>query len=383
MSESKIQQVFSRGFRQYLDSFSPSEVQHKAASSIMNCKTGKCGHNISICDDCGHIDFHANSCRNRNCPNCQAVLKEIWIDSRRAEVIDAPYFHAVFTVPAELNPLIYANQELLYSLMHRCSAETLLELSNDRKYLGAAPGIIQVLHTWGQQLNFHPHIHCIVSGGGLTRGLELKTCGGQFFLPVKVMASKFRGKFLAGVQNLYASGSLAFSSSCRELQTSHAWNEFRDSLYRKEWCPYIKETFNGSGNAIEYLGRYTHRIAVTNTRIRSVSETHVTFSAKDYKTGETRDVTLENREFIRRFLMHVLPAGFQKIRYYGFLNNRGKRKNLRIIFRIQGRQKFKSMLSGLPMDQILKQVWGYDIRICPVCGCLGMRHAGRTFPLRN
>jgi hypothetical protein len=383
MSESKIQQVFSQGFAQYLDAFSPSEVQYKAANSIMNCKTGRCGHNISVCKDCGHTVFHSNSCRNRNCPNCQAVLKEVWIDSRRAEVIDAPYFHVVFTVPAELNPLIYSNQELLYSLMHRCSAETLLELSNDRKYLGATPGIIQVLHTWGQKLNFHPHIHCIVSGGGLSKDLKLKQSGGKFFIPVKVMASKLRGKFLTGLQTLYDSGRLVFSSSCAELQNLHVWNQFRDSLYRREWCPYIKETFNGFGNAIEYLGRYTHRIAITNTRIRSVNETHVTFSAKDYKTGENHDVTLENKEFIRRLLMHVLPSGFQKIRYYGFLNNRGKMKNLRLIFQIQGRQKFHARLSGLPMDELLKQVWGYDIHICPVCGCCGMRYAGRTFPLRN
>ncbi|NLT49065.1 MAG: IS91 family transposase [Clostridiales bacterium] len=383
MSESKIQQVFSNGFRQYLDEFSPSKVQHKAASSIMSCKTGNCGHNISICDDCGHTDFHSNSCRNRNCPNCQAILKEVWVDSRRAEVIAAPYFHVVFTLPAELNPLIYANQALLYSLMHRCSAETLLELSSDKKYLGATPGIIQVLHTWGQKLNFHPHIHCIVSGAGLTGDLKLKTCRGNFFIPVKVMASKFRGKFLAALQPFYASEKLAFSSSCEGLRSLYAWNEFRDSLYRKDWCPYIKETFNGFGNAIEYLGRYTHRIAITNTRILSVGKTHVTFSAKDYKTGENKDITLENKEFIRRLLMHVLPPGFQKIRYYGFLNNRGKKKNLRIIFKIQGSQKFQSMLSGLPMDEVLKQVWGYDIHICPVCGCYGMHQVGRTFPLRN
>lgn len=164
MGRLKIQQVFDNAWKGYAASFCPSHVQEKAASSIMDCKSGKLGCSVSVCTDCGHMDFHNNSCRNRNCPNCQALLKELWIDARKAEVIDAPYFHVVFTIPAQLNPLVYANQALLYSLLHRCSAQTLLELSADRRFLGATPGIIQVLHTWGQELNFHPHIHCIVSG---------------------------------------------------------------------------------------------------------------------------------------------------------------------------------------------------------------------------
>ena len=166
---SKIQQIFLYSYEDFQSSDSyVSGVQEKAAHAILNCKSGSLGYNITQCSDCGHMEFHNNSCRNRNCPNCQAILKEFWIDKRRAEVIDSPYFHVVFTVPHELNPLIYGNQKLLYSLLHRCSSETLLELARDTKYLGATPGIIQVLHTWGQTLNFHPHIHCIVSGGGLS-----------------------------------------------------------------------------------------------------------------------------------------------------------------------------------------------------------------------
>lgn len=377
----KIQQIFHYGWDAYRSSFQPDDVQQKSAYSIMNCKTGKFGYNISSCSDCGYTDFHANSCRNRNCPNCQAVLKEIWIDKRRSEVIDTPYFHVVFTIPAELNPLVYANRKLLYSLLHRCSSETLLELASNPKYLGATPGIIQVLHTWGQELNFHPHIHCIVSGGGLTKSLNLKKCGSGFFIPARVLASKFQGKFLTYLQEYYHSSKLCFSDSCKHLQNSYQWAEFRDSLYQKTWVPNIKETFNGFGNAIEYLGRYTHRIAITNSRIVQVNENTVTFTAKDYKNGGTKNVTLSNKEFIRRLMMHVLPFGFQKIRYYGFLNNRSKKSNLNIIFRIQGHQRFQSMLTGLPMDEVLKKVWNYDVHICPVCGCSGMRHTGRTFAM--
>lgn len=381
--QGRIQQIFSYGWHDFCQSFHPSGVQQKAAHSIMQCKSGALGCNISICGECGHQEFHNNSCRNRNCPNCQAILKEVWVDARKSEVIDTPYFHVVFTVPAELNPLIYANQKRLYSLLHRCAAETLLELAADQKYLGATPGIIQVLHTWGQALNYHPHIHCIVTGGGLTKDLKLRKSKDAFFIPVKVLGRKFRGKFLAYLQEMAVSQELLFSKSCEKLRNSYTWSEFRDSLYHKDWCPYIKETFNGFGNAIEYLGRYTHRIAITNSRIQAVTPTHVSFSARDYKSGETTTVTIENKEFIRRLMMHVLPHGFQKIRYYGFLNNRCKKENLKVIVRIQGHLRFSSLLTGKNMGEVLNLVWGYDIRTCPCCGCCSMRHAGRTFAMLN
>lgn len=383
MSKSKIQMIFNYAWSDYCSSFQPSQVQAKAAHSIMNCKSGKLGCNVSICDDCGHTDFHNNSCRNRNCPNCQAVLKELWIDKRKSEVIDTPYFHVVFTVPSELNALIYSNQELLYSLLHRCSAETLLELSTNKKYLGATPGIIQVLHSWGQELNFHPHIHCIISGGGLTVDQKLKSCKNGFFIPAKVMAAKFRGKLLSCLDAYYKSGRLSFTS-CAKLKNSYAWKELKNSLYSKVWCPDIRETFNGFGNAIEYLGRYSHKIAITNTRILDVTSEQVTFTVKDYKNNSViKEITLSGKEFIRRFMMHVLPSGFQKIRYYGFLNNRSKQRNLKIIFTVQGHQKFKSLYQNLSMDELLKLLWNVDIHICSACGCSSMKHAGRTYAMRN
>ena len=383
MSKFKIQQIFLNGWNQYSEKFFPSEVQNKAALSIMHCKSGTLGRNASMCTECGHVEFHNNSCRNRNCPNCQAILKEIWIDARRAEVFDMPYFHAVFTLPAQLNPLIYANQKLLYSLMHRCSAQTLLDLSRDKKYLGATPSIVQVLHTWGQKLNYHPHIHCIVSGGGLTADMKLKESSAKFFIPVKVMGSLFRGKFLAELRKYYSTGSLAFSSSCQHLNNPAEWDRFIDSLYRIDWCPYIKETFNGFGNAIDYLGRYTHRIAITNTRIKSVTETHVTFTARDYRTGNVDDVTISCCEFIRRFMQHVLPSGFQKIRYFGLLSNRSKKRNLRIVFSLQGHQKFKSLFVNASVSDVMRSVWDYDIRICSECGCFTMKQIGRSFNQRE
>lgn len=357
-----------------------SDVQKKASQAILNCKSGKFGINISQCPDCGHTEFHNNSCRNRNCPNCQAVQKEIWVDKRRAEVIDSPYFHVVFTLPHELNPLLYCNQQLLYGFFHRCCAETLLELSKSKKHLGATPGIIQILHTWNQEVGYHVHMHCIVSGGGLTPDHKIHKVKKNFFLRVEVLRDKFKGKFLAGLQSFFQDRKLVFSVSCEKLRNSYEWASFRDSLYKKDWCPYIKETFNGFGNAIEYLGRYTHKIAISNSRILSVDEEQVTFSARGKHPGEPRrNITLSNTEFIRRYLMHVLPPGFQKIRYYGFLNNRYKTQNLKLIFSLQGHQCFREKYCGLSIVELLKAVWDIDIYVCPECGCCHMKHIGRTY----
>lgn len=381
MSNSPIRQIWRHSYGDFCASgHFQSVAQQKASHAILNCKSAKLGCNVSRCSDCGHMEIHNNSCRNRNCPNCQAVLKEIWVDKRRAEVIDSPYFHVVFTLPHELNPLIYCNQKLLYSLFHSCCAQTLLELSADRKYLGATPGIIQVLHTWNQELDYHVHMHCIVSGGGLTKCQQLRKSSGSFFIPVMVLRDKFKGKFMAHLTSLYQSGSLVFSSACEAIKDSSVWKKWKNRLYEKDWCPYIKETFNGFGNAIEYLGRYTHRIAISNSRILAVAPDTVTFSARGRKPGDPRRcITLQNTEFIRRYLMHVLPSGFQKIRYYGFLNNRMKTQNLKIIFKLQGGQRFRQRYAGLSMAELLKAVWKFDICLCPVCGHAAMKQLGRCY----
>ena len=241
MNNYKIRQIFEQSYDDYsaLVHFQ-SDVQRKAAQDILNCKSGRLGVNLSQCTDCGHVEIHNNSCRNRNCPNCQAVLKEIWVDKRKAEVIDTPYFHVVFTLPHQLNPLIYCNQKLLYGLLHRCCAETLLELSADKKWLGATPGIIQVLHTWNQELDYHVHMHCIVSGGGLTKDGKIRRSSKNFFIRTEVLRDKFKGKYMAHLSSLYESGSLTFSSSCEKLRNFYHWKEWKNSLYEMDWCPYIK-----------------------------------------------------------------------------------------------------------------------------------------------
>ena len=381
MGDYKIRQIFEQSYGEYsAQEHFQSDIQRKAACAILNCKSGRLGVNLSQCTDCGHMEIHNNSCRNRNCPNCQAVLKEIWVDKRRAEVIDSPYFHVVFTLPHELNSLIYCNQKLLYGLLHRCCAETLLELSADKKWLGATPGIIQVLHTWNQEMDYHVHMHCIVSGGGLTGDGKIRKSSSKFFIRTEVLRDKFKGKYMALLSSLYESGSLTFSSSCEKLRNSYHWKDFKNKLYETDWCPYIKETFNGFGNAIEYLGRYIHKIAISNNRILQLTKDKVTFSARGIKLGDPkRLITLTYTEFIRRYLMHVLPSGFQKIRYYGFLNNRMKYSNLKVIFKLQNGQRFKQRFAGMTMAELLKTVWKFDICLCPECGHSAMKQLGRCY----
>lgn len=370
MAEFSVRDVFLRSFSSFEQSHVISSAQHSAASSILGCKTGAFGLNAQICDDCSHIQIHYCSCGNRNCPSCQQIQKEKWIDQRRAEVIDTPYFHVVFTVPSQLRSLILANQVLLYDLLHQAASTTILTLSMDEKHLGATPGIIQILHTWTQTLEYHPHIHCIVSGGGLTRDLKLKKSSSHFFLPVAKMMPKFRGFFLANLKQYYYSGKLTIPSSCQELNETALWKEYLNQLYTTDWCPFVKETFNGFGNAIDYLGRYTHRIAISNQRILSVSDTHTTFWYYDRKDGNTRkEMTLDNQEFIRRFLMHVLPKGYRKIRYYGFLNNRFKKKNLKILFSLQSKQPYAARFSkDTSALQVIKELWKVNSYCCPMCG---------------
>ena len=379
MDKANIQKVFALGYDDYLNRFNPSDIQHKTAMNIMACKSGKLGLNASVCDQCEFRNIHYNSCRNRHCPCCQAVLSDIWIDSRKAEVIDAPYFHLVFTIPQELNPLIYANQELLYGLLHSCAAETVLALSDNKKFLGAAPGIIQVLHTWGQKLNYHPHIHMIIASGGLTKTGKFIKSKARFFIPVKVLGKVFRGKFLEKLGNYYRQGKIIIPASLEKLRNSLEFKELIDYLYKKTFIPYIKETFNGFGNAIDYLGRYTHRIAISNARITEISDKDVSFKARDYRTGLIETVTLTHTHFIRSFLMHVLPCGFQKIRYYGFLNNRFKSLNLKVISRLTGKELFKATFRNLSISELLNVLYGLDTGRCPVCNEGTLRHSGRTF----
>ncbi|MFH5837465.1 transposase zinc-binding domain-containing protein, partial [Proteiniclasticum sp. C24MP] len=248
-----IQNIFSQAYDQYRGSTSVRPAAHKAAVSITRCKTALLGGNSAVCQDCGAAEVHYNSCRNRHCPCCQAVNKEKWIDARKTDVVDAPYFHAVFTVPEQLNSLFLANRRLLFSLLYDSSAATLKELAGDKRHLGAQIGFISILHTWGSNLSFHPHIHAIVLGGGLSRDQEFIASKTGFLFPVRAVSKLFRGKFLHGLKSLYQSGQLSLPFSEAMLRYPSQFNDFLSVLYAKEWIPHLKETFKGAANVIEYL----------------------------------------------------------------------------------------------------------------------------------
>lgn len=282
-----IREAFRRFYPEYTKLHpSLSEEQRRTAVSITRCKTGELGYNVSYCEDCGFPLIHAVSCNNRSCPCCQIPLEKKWELERNTELIkDIAYFHVVFTVPHDLNSLIKANQKRLLDLQFRCVQDTLLTLCADPRFMGAKPGIITVLHTWGQKLNFHPHIHVCISGGGITpAGQFVETKRKGFFLPKSAVASMFRGKYLCALKKLYDSNTLDLSCSS-ELKEPSRWKTFINTLFEKAWIPFIGETFNGRGNAIRYLARYSFRTAIANSRIVNVSNSHVTFRYKDYADG--------------------------------------------------------------------------------------------------
>jgi len=328
-----------------------SYEQLKAMNAIQKCRTAELGGHLDICSSCGYSKPSYNSCRNRFCPKCQSLAKEKWINNQKCDLLNVQYFHVVFTVPAELNPVFYENQSICYNLLFRSVSETLQELAHDKKYLGASLGFTAVLHTWGQNLHYHPHIHCIVPAGGLDKSGVWKNSRKKFFLPVKVLSAKFRGKFLALLKEALPSVSANIIDTC----------------YSQKWVVYCKPPFKNAGYVVEYLGRYTHRVAISNNRILSMDNGKVTFKWRDYSDGNKQKVmTLSADEFMRRFFMHVLPKGFSKIRHFGFLSSRGKHLNLkRCKLQTHTFVKFKR----LSTDDLLEKILGRKPSVCPDCGC--------------
>ncbi|MHB1128321.1 MAG: IS91 family transposase [Bacillota bacterium] len=364
-----VQDVFFRFYSRYEQSYTPSTQQAKASSDIMRCRTAALGGHVVECEECGHIAVHYNSCRNRHCPLCQGVTKNIWVDQRSKDILNAPYFHVVFTVPQQLQPLIYQNQELLYGLMYRAVAETLAELSQDPKHLDAQVGFFSLLHTWGQDLHYHPHIHTVVLAGGLTKLNKWRKSSKKFFISVKVLSKKFRGKYLHYLKQYYRQNLLNFYGDAKIYLDPKLFQDLLNQCYDKDWYTYTKKTFSGPLAVIRYLGRYTHRIAISNTRIVSMDERTVTITVRDYKcSNRTKTLTLEGVEFIRRFLMHILPKGFVKIRHYGILANRNKKTKLALCRILTCSPTYKPRFEGLKTIDILCILMGRDVTVCPVCG---------------
>lgn len=364
----EVQDIFERYGREYHSKHSMSPGQYKAMMDIIHCRTEAFGGHVDECEECGYIQISYNSCRNRHCPKCQTFLKEKWIDARKEELLPVPYFHVVFTIPEELNMIAYQNQEKVYKILFDAVAGTLTELTADPKHLGVQIGFTSILHTWGQNLMHHPHIHCVVPSGGLTPEGKFKTGGREFFIHVNVLSSKFKGKFLWMLNKAYEAGGLEFYGSTLEYAQDQCFQSLLNSLRRKDWVVYCKETFNGPEAVIEYLGRYTHRVCISNHRILNIENGHVTFKWKDYRDNKEKIMTITAEEFIRRFLLHILPSGFMKIRYYGLLSNRNRNTKLKQCRRAAGYEHSKAQFKGLHAVEIIKILTGKDVTLCPCCG---------------
>jgi hypothetical protein len=288
------------------------------------CRTAALGGHVDSCSDCGFVRISYNSCRDRHCPKCQKLKQLEWLEARLERLLPVPYFHVVFTLPEALKPLALKNRRLVYNLLFQAAGQTLLKLAADPQRLGAQVGFTAVLHTWGQNLLFHPHLHCVVTGGGLSLDGQRWVAGREgYFLPVHVLGRLFRGKFLAGLKAAYQRGELTLTGSVADLVDPPQFRRWLAGLYRQEWVVYAKPPFGGPQQVYRYLGRYTHRVAISNARLIAMEDGYVRFRYKDYADGnQHKEMTLEALEFLRRFLLHVLPKGFVRIRHYGLLAGR-------------------------------------------------------------
>ena len=364
-----MQDVLQRFYPGYLDSYVPNTQQEKVVRHILNCKTGAYGVNVSRCSSCGHVQFHNNSCRDRSCPMCQALSNELWIDAQNEHVLDTDYYHIVFTCPSELNPLIYCNQKELYSLFFHTVAETVLELSANPAHLGGTPGFISVMHTWSSNLSYHPHIHVLCTGGGLDADRNWHQKREGYFLPGKAIAKVFKGKFLSGLKDLHKDGKLCYAGEAEKYRNHYEYQELINLCFQKNWVTDIRESFAGAESVMHYLGRYTHRIAISNGRILRMDEKSVTFRVKDYRNGGVwKELTLDGVEFVRRFLMHVPPRRFVRIRHYGLLSNQKKRRLIPLCRNLIGCREFLRRFRKDDKVRAIRILYKIDVTKCPKCG---------------
>ena len=321
--------------------------QLRILDAIKDCRTAALGSHVDACSDCGHLRISYNSCRNRHCPKCQGTQREGWIQARERELLPVPYFHVVFTLPDILNPLCLHQEKIVYGILFQTAWSVLKSFGHDPKWLGARTGMIAIMHTWGQAMNLHPHLHCIVPGGGLTPQGKWKTARtqGKYLFSVKAMSKVFRARFIEALS---------------EALPAKLDNRLVSELYKKKWLVYAKRPFKGPESVIEYLGRYTHKIAISNHRIKNISEGKVTFSYKDYRQSAiTKEMTLDALEFIRRFAMHILPKGFVRIRHYGILSSTSKAKCT---------AQIKEQLPEIPKSGYNRPLpQPYNPKQCPFC----------------
>jgi len=368
--------------RRYGDAFrqehaaSLSTGQRRVMSALELCRTAALGGHLEECDKCQYQRNAYNSCRNRHCTKCQCLARAQWIEDRQAELLDTQYFHVVFTLPEEIAAIAYQNKEVVYGILFRATSETLRTIAADSKHLGAEIGFFAVLHSWGQNLQHHPHLHCVVPGGGLSPdGTRWISCRPRFFLPIRVLSCLFRRLLIELLEKAYENGQLQFFSALKELQNRQLFLRYLEPLRHTKWVVYAKPPFAGPQQVLDYVGRYTHRVAISNNRLLDIDNDQVQFRYKDYRDGSQQKImTLRAHEFIRRFLLHVLPDGFHRIRYYGFLGNRYRKEKLdkcRHLLEMACPEENVPAVQSQDYRDRYEVLTGSSLRDCPVC------HRGR------
>jgi Putative transposase/Transposase zinc-binding domain len=343
--------------------------QHRLMQAIETCRTPELGHVEEWCDHCQYTHTYYRSCRNRHCPKCQGLARAKWLEQRKAELLPTEYFHMVFTLPQPIAAIAFYNRELVYDILFHATAETLLTIAADPQHLGVATGFFAVLHSWGQTLHFHPHLHCVVPSGGLSADHEHWIAGSRkFLLPVKVLSKLFRRLLLAALDKAYVAGKLQFFNDLQHLADPQLFARYLAPLRKSKWVVYAKAPFGGPEHVLQYLGRYTHRIAISNWRILSLENGMVTFEWKDYRDGnQSKAMTLSAEEFIRRFLQHAVPPGFQRIRYYGFLANCHRTAKLALCRQLLATTASVLLPQPAECRDFLAALTRVDLRRCPQC----------------
>lgn len=373
----ELADIFNQYGHSYIEQHKLSKEQYKAFNAICNCRTAVLGGNIKRCSCCGTELISYNSCRNRHCPKCQALAKARWLEARSAELLPVEYFHVVFTIPHDLNLLAGYNQVQIYNILFKSAWVAIETLGRDKKILGGLMGMLAALHTWGQNLMQHIHLHCIIPGGALDdqdQNQKWISCKPGFLFPVKVMSKIFRGVFVKLLREAYQNNKLKLQGMVANLSDPKAFTSLLDKLMKKEWCVYSKEPFNGAKGAVDYLAKYVYKTAISNNRISSCEDGKVTFNYRDYSDdNKIKTMSLDGHEFIRRFLTHVLPNGFMRIRSFGFLANSCKKKRLQQILKLLSQNK-DSKTSEEPSSpgkesakELMIRLTGIDIDLCPKC----------------
>jgi len=346
--------------------------QRRVMRDIERCRTAALGGHVEQCDACGHQRVSFNSCRSRHCPKCQSLVRAQWLEDRQAELLPVEYFHVVFTVPQEIAAIAYQNKAVVYDILFHATAETLRTIGADPRHLGAEIGFLSILHTWGQNLLHHPHLHCVVPGGGVAPdGQRWIACRPGFFLPVRVLSRLFRRLFLTQLRQAFDEGELRFFNNLVALQDPDAFARYLAPVVHAEWIVYSKAPFGGPQRVLDYLGRYTHRVAISNNRLIDFADGQVAFAWKDYRHESRRKVMrLDAEEFVRRFLLHVLPTGFQRIRYYGLLANRYRDIKLDHCRQLLAAPAPVIELPDAAQDyrDRYQRLTGVSLRDCPHCG---------------